>query len=226
MTFQVSSHVGAAIWATSGPAIDGSGNIFVASGNAFSGGTFDYSNSVIKLSPTLSLSDWFAPKNWAQLDKGDIDLGSMGPLLLQDGLIFQAGKEGVGYLIEASDMGKIGGEAFSTPLGQGAYGGAAYDAPYIFVPTRAGLVALKVDSTPSFKVVWSSAQFNAGSPVVAGSTVITLDLGSGTLFGFNVDNGEQVFKVLVGGVMHFTTPALSGGRVVVAAGGRAICLGD
>lgn len=198
----------------------------MTSGNALSGSAFDYSNSVIALSPDLVRKDWFAPKNWLQLDRGDVDLGSMGPLLLQDGLIFQAGKEGVGYLIEASELGKIGGEAFSAPVGQGAYGGAAYDPPYVFVPTRGGLVALIVDSAPSFKVAWSSPSFNAGPPVVAGSTVLTLDLARGTLYGFGVESGNQEFRVAVGSVMHFTTPALSNGRVVVVAGGRVICLGD
>ncbi len=150
----------------------------------------------------------------------------MGPLLLQNGLVFQAGKEGIGYLLKANDLGHLGGEVFSARVGQGAYGGAAYSAPYIFVPTRGGLVALKVDATPSFQVAWSSPQFDAGPPVVAGNTVVTLDLGSGTLYGFNVNSGEQVFKVVVGSVTHFTTPAVSSGRVVVAAGGRVVCLGD
>jgi len=190
-----------------------------------SSSTFDYGSSVLGLSSDLVRKDWFAPRNWQQLDRGDVDLGSMGPLLLDGGLIFQAGKEGIGYLLRSDNLGQIGGEVFSLALGQGAYGGAAYAPPYVFVPTRGGLVALRIDSVPSFKVAWTSPRFDAGPPVVAGSTVMTLDLGSGTLYGFSVDNGAQLFKVAVGGVMHFTTPALSRGRVLVAADREIMCFG-
>jgi outer membrane protein assembly factor BamB len=79
---------------------------------------------------------------------------------------------------------------------------------------------------PSFKVAWTSPRFDAGPPVVAGSTVITLDLGSGTLYGFSVDSGDQLFKIPVGNVMHFTTPSLSKGRVFVAADRQIVCLGE
>ncbi len=218
--------MGAALWAPSGPAIDGAGNIFVSSGNVLSSSTFDYGNSVLRLSLDLTRMDWFAPRNWQQLDRGDVDLGSMGPLLLNGGLVFQAGKEGTGYLLRSDNLGQIGGEAFSGALGQGAYGGAAYSPPYVFVPTRGGLVALKIDSAPSFKVAWTSPRFDAGPPVVAGRTVITVDLGSGTLYGFSVDSGAQLFKAGVGAVMHFTTPALSEGRLIVAADREILCFGE
>src|SRR5437899_1549398 len=46
---------GGGIWAPSGPAVDSAtGNVFVATGNTFSTTTFDYGESVIKLSPTLA----------------------------------------------------------------------------------------------------------------------------------------------------------------------------
>ena len=114
--------------------MDNAGNIYVTSGNVFSGSTFDFGNAVIHLSSELALLDWFAPENWQALDAGDIDLGSMGPSLLREGLIFQAGKEGVGYLLRADNLGHIAGEIFSVSIGQGAYGGTAYAPPYIYVP--------------------------------------------------------------------------------------------
>lgn len=221
-SYRVSSHTGAGLWAPSGPAVDSAGNLYVTSGNGFSGSAFDYSNSVLRLSADLTLEDWFAPANWRQLDAGDVDLGSMGPILLSGGLIFQAGKEGVGYLLRADNLGHIGGEAFSARIGHHAFGGAAYAPPYVFVPSTDGLITLRIDSTrPSFSVAWSGPDFLAGPPVVADGTVWTVDTESGTLYGFSVDKGDVLTKVPLGRVMHFTTPAL-GQRSIFVAGDRHI----
>ncbi len=226
ISYRVSSHKGASLWAPSGPALDSTGNIFVTSGNGFSGSTFDFSDSVIRLSPELALLDWFAPNNWQELDNSDTDLGSMGPTLLQNGLIFQAGKEGKGYLLRTNNLGHIGGEVFSGTIGQRAYGGTAYTPPYTFIPCTNGLVALRIDTSnsPSFNVVWSSPNFYAGPPVVAGGTVCTVDVESGTLYGFTIDKGDVLFKISLGSVVHFTTPTLSGGKIFVAAGRQIISL--
>jgi outer membrane protein assembly factor BamB len=120
VSYRVPSQRGAGLWAPSGPAVDATGNIYVTSGNGFSNSSFDFGNSVIRLSPDLAMVDWFAPNNWQELNRGDIDLGSMGPTLLQGGLVFQAGKEGKGYLLRADNIGHIGGEVLSGPDGQGA----------------------------------------------------------------------------------------------------------
>ena len=50
------------IWATPGPSVDSSGNLYVSVGNgAITDGQWDHSDSVLKLSPTLQLLDAFAP---------------------------------------------------------------------------------------------------------------------------------------------------------------------
>jgi hypothetical protein len=60
---------------------------------------------------------------------------------------------------------------------------------------------------------------------VAGGTVLTVDIGSGTLYGLTVDKGNVLFKVSLGPVMHFTTPALSGGHIFLAADRQVVSLG-
>jgi outer membrane protein assembly factor BamB len=224
-SYRVPAQRGAGLWAPSGPAVDAAGSIYVTSGNGFSNSSFDFGNSVIRLAPDLSVADWFAPANWQALNAGDVDLGSMGPTLLQRDLIFQAGKEGTGYLLRADSLGHVGGEVFSGNIGQGAYGGTAYAAPYIFIPGTGGLVALIMDASPAFETAWSGPNFFAGPPVVAGGTVLTVDIGSGTLYGFTLDKGAVLFKVELGPVVHFATPALSGGRIFVAASRQIVCLG-
>src|SRR5207253_2005358 len=82
------------IWAPGGAVVDPAGNLYVAVGNA-EGSGFNYGNSVIKLAPDLRELDYWAPSNWAALNAGDVDVGSVAPALLQDGLLFQAGKAGI-----------------------------------------------------------------------------------------------------------------------------------
>jgi hypothetical protein len=118
--FATPTHREGGIWATGGLAADAAGYLYVATGNSDSGGRVDLSNSVVRLAtaPTLAFSgqaaDFFAPSNFVALNETDTDLGSSAPLVLppQPGsatpdLLFIAGKQGVGYLINRSAMGGV-----------------------------------------------------------------------------------------------------------------------
>ena len=105
------------IWQSgNGPAADVSGNIYLMTGNgdfnAESTGGRDYGDSFIKLSPQLTVEDYFTPFDQANLDINDSDLGSGGPVLLPDQvgpyahLLIGAGKEGVIYLLNRDNLGK------------------------------------------------------------------------------------------------------------------------
>lgn len=109
------------IWAAAGPSADPEGNLYVATGNSDSGGPVDFGNSVLRLatSPALRFSgsaqDYFTPSNFVSLNDTDTDLGSLSPLVLPDQpgsatphLLFIAGKQGVGYLINRDNMGGLG----------------------------------------------------------------------------------------------------------------------
>lgn len=63
-----------------------------------------FGDVVIRLNPSLQEVDYFAPTNWAALNSGDTDLGSVGPTLLNSGTIFQVGKEGIGYLLSVESI--------------------------------------------------------------------------------------------------------------------------
>jgi outer membrane protein assembly factor BamB len=219
VSFRVPSERAAGIWAPPGPAVDDDGNLFVATGNSFSTSSFDGANAVIELSPQLRQTDQWAPSNWLELNTGDVDLGSFAPRLLPDGLAFQSGKEGVGYLLRRDHLGGIGGEIFSGPVcdGGGSYGGAAMSGSFVYVPCTGGLVAVRVTSGPAFDVAWRAKGFHAGSPVVAGGAVWTVDDDAGTLLAFDATDGHQVFSGSIGGVARFTSPAVGGGRLYVAA---------
>ncbi len=98
-------------------AADSAGNIFgiVANGtfDADTGGS-DYGESVVKLKPgPLSVTDYFTPFNYNQLNTDDVDFGSAGFTLLPDQpgpfphLGVSAGKEGKIYLLNRDNLGKF-----------------------------------------------------------------------------------------------------------------------
>lgn len=223
LNYQVPTNREGGIWAPSGPAVNTQGDLFVATGNGNSNSAFDYGNGVIRLSADLKPLDWFAPSNWAQLNVEDRDLGSTGPIILNSKLLFQIGKEGTGYLLNADKLGGIGGQAYSAHVCAGAYGGLAYSAPYVLVPCRDGVVALTVDlgSTPSFNVVWRSANFVAGPPIIAGNAVWTVDVRNGMMYALGLQNGLVLFQDKIGPVTHFTSLSAGDGQIFVS-GGRQV----
>ena len=118
----------------------------------------DYGDSFLKLTPDadtsqqadnpngygLHVSDYFTPHNQEDLDAGDIDLGSGGPMLLPDfpgtphpQMLVGAGKEGIIYLIDRNNMGgfdptmdhviqEVGTDAAPAIGGDHMFGTAAY----------------------------------------------------------------------------------------------------
>jgi outer membrane protein assembly factor BamB len=195
------------IWAPSGPAVDEDGNLYVATGNSFSNTEFDLGDSVIKLSPTLEQLDFFAPTDWADLNAGDVDLGSVGPAVLPDGRIFQIGKGGTGYLLDGAHLGGIGGELSSAVVCGSSFGGTAHTADSIYVPCTDGLVALSLSEDGGFAVRWRSATFDAGPPIVAGGLVWTVDVSAAALVGFDQASGDEVVRRELADVSHFASPS-------------------
>ena len=213
--FQVPTTRQGGIWAPAGPAVDAKGNIYIAVGNgAATQGSWDHSDSVLRLSPRLRLEDGFAPTGWQQENATDSDLGSMGPLLLPGGLIFADGKSGKGYLLKADDLGGIGGQALVMSICH-AFGGAAAVGSIIFIPCSKGMMQAQVGPGIQLKLGWKAPSLVAGSPVVGGHTVYNLDTHDGILYAFNMDTGAVIARAPVGQASRFATPALSGSYIFV-----------
>ena len=202
------------IWAASGPAIDASGNVYVAVGNgAITQGAWDHSDSILRLSPTLQLEDGFAPTQWQQDNASDADLGSMGPILLPGGLIFADGKTGLGYLLHAGALGGVGGQAKVASICR-SFGGAAALGSTLFVPCTDGLRQVQVGPGTSLSLGWHAPIPITGSPIVGGHTVYSLDPG-GTLYALDVASGNTRTTLSVGTTSRFATPTLSGNQVFI-----------
>jgi len=217
---------GAGMWATGGVAADGSGTLYVATGNSACVSTYDYDDSVIKLSAGLAKLDQWAPTDWASLSCADNDIGSSAPTLLPDlGLIFIQGKEPTGYLLSQSALGSTfsgstfnaGGEVFAGPGCSGrSFGASAYMSPFIFVPCDNGLVGLRVDPvTKTFSKAWTVSSNFSGPPIVAGGAV--WNISGGTLHAYDPATGALRYSHAVGPFStSFPTPGADGGRIFVA----------
>jgi hypothetical protein len=178
------------IWAgDTGPAADKAGDIFVATGNGrFSAqkGGRDYGDSLLKLNgASLKITDYFAPFNVDELDAGDSDLGSGGPMLLPDQpgahahLAVIEGKGGVLYLVDRDHMGHWqaanNSHAVQTiALPNGVFGAMTYWNHYVYVlsdsdalrqfEVQDGKLSLKAASGNTFPGVSATPIVSANGP--------------------------------------------------------------
>ena len=207
LAYQLPTQREGGIWATPGPVVDDQGNLYVAVGNgAATGGSWDHTDAILRLSPTLHLEDGFAPDSWPDDNAGDADLGSMGPVLLPNGLLYADGKSGHGYLLSASHLGGVGGQLQTITLCS-AYGGAAVSGQSMYIPCTDGLRQVTVAGGSQLAVGWHAPQQITGSPVVGGQTVYSLDP-SGTLYALDATTGVVRARIAVGATSRFATPTL------------------
>jgi hypothetical protein len=206
------------IWSPQGPTIAENGTVYVATGNGSYASSFDYSNSVLSLSPDLKLQGFFAPSNWRALDSGDTDLGSVGVALLPAlGVVVSVGKEGVAYLLRSSALGGVGGQAAARAVCSGAWGGTSWTDSTVFLPCRDALTAVSV-SASGIAVAWRAPSVHTGSAIVAAGAVWAVDERSASLFALDPSSGAILYSLALGAAQHFSTPAATQGYVVVPAG--------
>jgi outer membrane protein assembly factor BamB len=190
---------GGGIWAQGGVSGDGQ-SLFAVTGNTFGTtgwfGATEWSDgeAVLRLSPDLVRPiegrDYFAPSNWRDLDRRDLDLGGtaaipfdvVGPNGARK-LIFAIGKTGEAYLLDRDNLGGVGGAlanarvttniAITSPAVWSAADGVLVvlqgDGAHCPRGEPAdGLIALKirVDPAPVIETAWCGSVAHAGSPIV------------------------------------------------------------
>jgi outer membrane protein assembly factor BamB len=202
-----------AVWmGGAAPEVDAAGNIWVATGNGSSSNPYDFSDSVLELSPGLTRTQYFAPSSWSSDNAGDLDLGSSSPALLSNGTAVQVGKSSKAYLLNQASLGGIGGQVGS-PLsvcGSDADGGDAVTGTIVYVPCGSGVQAIQ---TSPFGTLWQTSSGAHGPPITAGGLVWSI--GGSSLYGLNPANGAQDWKVSVGGeANHFPTPSVGDGLLL------------
>jgi IPT/TIG domain len=227
------SSSGGAVWGPSGPAVDNAGNIYASTGNpnppqGTTAETYDYSDSVIELNQSLGLIGHFAPPSWLSDSNDDLDLGSAGPEPLPGGLLFQAGKNGTGYLIDEQTLGTGAGAVYSHQVcaGHGSFGGDAYAAGVIYIPCTSGAQALSYDQgARTFTPLWQGPSNAFGPPILSGGLAWVLATGGfqgggTTLYGLDTATGAARYTETLPSPVadHFASPSAGGGRLFVATG--------
>jgi hypothetical protein len=101
------SAAGAAIWQGGrGLAADPSGQIYLSTGNGIYDGIEAWGETVLHLTSTLTVADWFTPSQYGIWTDDDADLGSNGPILVPGtNLLIAGGKAGLVALVDRTNMG-------------------------------------------------------------------------------------------------------------------------
>jgi outer membrane protein assembly factor BamB len=212
VTYTVPTKRMGAIWAPGGAPVGADGTLYVSVGNGeATGGAYDQTDSVTALSADLRKTGNFAPSVWADDNANDLDLGSMSPVLVGTDRLLIAGKRGVAYLLDRATLHLITQAEVC-----GAYGGAAVDGTTAYLPCwhGDGTAAVSV-ADDQIKVLWRGPRGAAGSPVVGGGAVWTVDWDGGTLYALDPRTGKTRGQVTVGTLPHFASPTLSGNLALI-----------
>jgi len=203
------------------PETGGKGHVWVSVGNGSVDSPsqpFDHSDSVLELSPTMRLLQYFAPSDWASNNAQDLDL-STAPALLPDGQVIGAGKNRTVYLLDGAHLGGIGSEQASlgSACGDDIDGGVAVSGMTVYLPCQSGTIAVRAEqSPPALRLLWSSGT-GGGPPILAAGLIWTIGQ-NGTLYGLNRATGTVRQQTSIGAVAnHFPTPAVAGGLMLAAA---------
>ncbi len=178
-----------AIWmGGAAPEVDAAGNIWVATGNGSSSNSYDFSDSVIELSPGLARTQYFAPSTWPYDNSHDLDLGSSSPALLSNGTALQVGKSSTAYLLNQSTLGGMQPD----PLADLAPAAAT---PTVATPSRGRWSTCRAAAGCSrsrrapWARAWQTSSGANGPPITAGGLVWSI--GGSTLFGLNPATGTR-----------------------------------
>ena len=227
---------GSAIWARSGVVVDPvTHNLLVATGDGKFDGSNYWGDSVVMLTPRLQfrsprepsavLQNW-TPRNHAELESGDVDLGSTAPALVGSRLAVQSGKDGKLRLL---DLRRLNGTGHASPQTGGELqsvflNGGLFSAPavwrsggrtWIFVTTDGGTQAFQLRGR-RLQPVWKTTR-GSTSPLVAGGLLYVYDASTGGLNVLRPTTGALVVR-LAAGTGHWNSPIVTDGRVALPEG--------
>ena len=210
-----------AVWmGGAAPVVDGHGDIWVSTGNGSVHSdqqAYDNSDSVLELSPSLQLVQFFAPSTWATDNAQDLDM-STAPALLPDGQVVLAGKSRIVYLLNGAHLGGIGHQqaTLGSACGEDIDGGVAVQGMTVYLPCLAGIIAVRATSSPpALHLLWSSG-IAGGPPIVAAGLVWTIGY-NGVLYGLDPATGRVRQQAAIGVLAnHFPTPSVGDGLLLAA----------
>jgi polyvinyl alcohol dehydrogenase (cytochrome) len=215
-----------AIWGPAGPVIGPDGTLYVSVGNGSVTSTaFDGSDSVTALSPALRRTGIFAPSTWYTDSQNDLDLGSTQPALLPGGRLLADGKQGTAYLLNANDLGGVGGQITERTVCP-AYGAAAVDGDVVYEPCEGGGGMAAISTAGgTIRVLWRGPGSAWGSPVAGGGAVWVIDWNAGTLYQLNPASGAVRQTLSLGTALpHFASMSMHGDHAFIGTDAGVTCV--
>ena len=216
-----------AIWmGGAAPVVDSSGDIWVSTGNgsvySYSH-AYDNSDSILELSPSLKLVQFFAPATWATNNSQDLDM-SAAPALLPDGQVLLTGKSRIVYLLNQAHLGGIGGQqaALGSACSEDIDGGVAVQDTTAYLPCYSGIIAVRAVKSPAaLHLLWSSGT-GGGPAIVAAGLVWTIGQ-NGMLYGLSPATGAVRQQADIGvPANHFPTPSVADGLLLAPAADQVV----
>ena len=249
--FNTSPDIGfASVWQTgNGISADAEGNIYVATAESTTydvqNGGQTYANSILKLTqsfsptPELNLSDYFSPWNVTYLDSHDLDVSSVGPIVLPDQNgpptcsqnpcheVIASGKQGVVYVLDRDNMGQFSqtgqdnilqefslinaGELMASP--------AYWNGTVYFSPGGSPIQAFQVSNGVLSPSAQTTQRFvGACAPAISsnGTANGVLWVLTGKLIALDAVSLKQLYtSAKLPPLTHFDTPTVANGRVYV-----------
>jgi outer membrane protein assembly factor BamB len=216
---------GAAIWARSGAVVDpATGNLLVATGDGKWDGRRYWGDSVLLLSPDARrLVQAWTPASQADLESGDVDLGSTGPVILPGRLVLQSGKDAIMRVLDLRRLNGRGGagavtggeiQTMPTPGGTGLFTAPAVSGRLVFVADGNATAAYRLDGR-RLRLIWRVGVAGT-SPVVAGGLLYVYDPGGG--LNVYVPGTGRLLARLPAGPGHWSSPIVAAGRVYLPEG--------
>jgi hypothetical protein len=237
------------IWQSGvGLAADSNGDIYAetaecgARGYDVPNGGQSYCNSVLKLSPNLTLLDYFTPWNVAFLDANDFDLSSTGVLVLPDQPgpnpheLLASGKQGIVYVINRDGLGLyapsdaviqevslVPGATKDIMFGSPAY----WNNTVYFAPDNAPLTALPLSGGLLGTPITSGKYAGSHSPSISANGTtngILWNISGSALFALDATSMKLLYSTAqapngrdaLPAVGHFVTQTVANGKVYVA----------
>jgi outer membrane protein assembly factor BamB len=214
-----------AIWGRAGAVVDpATGALLVATGNATWDGHTNWGDAVLVLNASATkLIGNYTPSNTADLNAGDVDLGSTSPVILSPGFVAQGGKDGIIRVLSRKRLqgtaphkdGEL--QTVSTPSGTDLFTAPAVwhsSATWMFAGDNGGTAAY-VFKNGRLRVAWSN-HTGGTSPVVAGGLLWVYSPGGG-LNVYRPTTGALVTR-LDAGSGHWNSPIVVDGRVALPEG--------
>ncbi len=141
-----------------GPAVDGSGSVYITTGNGPYDGQTSFGESVLRFDAQLHLLDHFTPYDYAFMDCNDSDLAAGGLLLIPGSTqALAGGKTGKLYLVNTTALG--GMQANDAGATQTLWFEPDFSPPYSATCTDSSGNTLTTDIN-SYQIFGTAAYFN------------------------------------------------------------------